>query len=98
MNEVEILLNYFKKFRVECHFRLDMVGGPMKDFPMHIYEAAYKQAKEDIIKEYNLSNEMSDNIDKVNNYFIKTLKETDHYGKADDLTVKLIESKEIFNI
>lgn len=94
MVNADILLEYMINFRVECHFRLDMVPGSVADLPMFIYEAAHEVARERTLKEFNLSEEDREVMDKVNNFFITKLKEKDHYGEADEFTVEAIKAEE----
>jgi len=53
------------------------------DLPMHIYNDAYKEAKEEISREANPNPEDEKNIDDLYNYFINVLKETDNFNEAD---------------
>ena len=88
----DILIEYMRMFRLECHIRLDMVPGDIPEIPVFMYEGAHKVAKEMALKELNLSEEDGEVLDKVIDFFIEKVKELDHYGKADDLTIKTIES------
>ncbi|AFS78536.1 hypothetical protein Curi_c15270 [Gottschalkia acidurici 9a] len=96
MVNTDILLEYMLNFRVECHHRLDMMPGDVTDLPIFIYEGAQKASREQTIAEFNLSEEEGKILDKVGEFFLTTIKERDHYGEADDLTVEAIKSGTFF--
>lgn len=92
MNKKELLTEYMTTFRLECHYRLDMVPGDIKELPIFMYKAAQQTVREQMIKEYNLNEEDIKSIDEVSEFFLNKLEETDHFTKTDDMTMKLIES------
>lgn len=92
MDRRQLLLDYMYNFRLECHFRLDMVPGDVSELPIFMYERASESVIDDMKETLNLNEEELEAIDKVKNFFINKLQELDHYTKADDLTVKKIEA------
>lgn len=93
MDKKEILLEYMTNFRVECHVRLDMVPSDIAEFPIFMYKAAHEVAKEKTLQELNITaKEIGTAMDNIIDLFVTKLQELDHYGKADDLITRMIES------
>lgn len=92
MIDKKTLLDYMTNFRLECHYRLDMVPGDIKELPIFMYKAAHDSVREDMAKELNLTKEDAAVIDEVGAFFLETLQELDHYTKADDLIMDEINN------
>lgn len=92
MNNQQLLTEYMTNFRLECHYRLDMVPGDIKELPIFMYTAAQKAVRENMIRDYKLSEEDIKSIDELAEFFLNKLEETDHFTKTDDMTMKAIES------
>ncbi len=92
MNHKQLLRDYMYNFRLECHFRLDMVPGDVSELPIFMYERAHDSVIENMKNTLNLNEEDIEAIEKLNKFFVDKLKEFDHYSKADDLTIKKIEA------
>lgn len=97
MTDKDLLLDYMNRFRLECHYRLDMVPGNIKELPIFMYKAAHESARDDMGKELSLEQESLESIDRVGELFLEKLVELDHYGKADDMIVEAIKSGEFSN-
>lgn len=91
MTDKELLIDYMSRFRLECHYRLDMVPGDIKELPMFMYTAAQEATKETMKKDLELDEEQLVLINRAEEFFLKTLQETDHYGETDDKIVEAIE-------
>ena len=92
MDRKQLLMDYMYNFRLECHFRLDMVPGDVSELPIFMYERAQESVVANMTKDLNLNEEQVNSINAVNNFFMGKLKELDHYSKADDLTMDKIEA------
>ena len=92
MVDKNMLIDYMTRFRLECHYRLDMVPGDIKELPIFMYSGAQDSVRENMIKQYNLADEDLSIIDSVANFFLEKLEELDHYGKADDLVMSKIDN------
>lgn len=97
MDRKQLLLDYMYHFRLECHFRLDMVPGDVSELPIFMYERAQASVVENMKNNLKLNEEQLQAIDNVNNFFMGKLKELDHYSKADDLTIAKIEAGDFNN-
>lgn len=91
MTDKELLTDYMTRFRLECHYRLDMVPGNIAELPMFMYTAAQEATRETMKNELDLNKEDLEKIDRLGEFFLKTLQDTDHYAQTDDLTVAAIE-------
>ncbi len=91
MTDNELLTDYMKRFRLECHYRLDMVPPNIQELPIFMYTAAQEAAREDMKEQLDLNKEQLVIINRAEEFFLKTLKETDHFSETDDLIVKAIE-------
>lgn len=91
MNNQDMLTEYMTNFRLECHYRLDMVPGDIKELPIFMYKAAQQTVRENMIKQYDLKESDIESIDKLSEFFLNKLEETDHFTETDDLTMKLIK-------
>lgn len=89
----EIKGEYFKKFRLECHFRLDMIAADFEDFPFYIYDGAHKQAVKDTVEEF--SNVKEEELDAIYELFKEKIVEYNSYGKADIAVCEMIENSEV---
>lgn len=89
----EAKIEYFKKFRLECHFRLDMISADFEEFPFYIYDGAHKQASSDTIKEF--SEIEIEELDGIYSLFKEKIVEYDNYGKADIAVCEMIENSEV---
>lgn len=97
MIDKDALLDYMARFRLECHYRLDMVPGDIKELPIFMYKGAQASVKESMVAELNLSDEDAAVIGKVGDFFLETLQELDHYTKTDDLIMKKINDGDFTN-
>ena len=91
MTDKELLIDYMTRFRLECHYRLDMVPGNIAELPIFMYTAAQEATRETMKEELELNDDQLAVIDRAGEFFLKTLQERDHFGEADDLTIKGIE-------
>lgn len=99
MNEQELLRDFMKKFRLNCHYRFMFMPPEIQEIPFHIYKAAYLEGKDEMKKGTDLSYREEELIDNLYDYFIQKVKETDNYNEADEMVVKEIlqgyDTKEI---
>lgn len=91
MTDKELLTDYMTRFRLECHYRLDMVPGNIAELPIFMYTAAQEATRGAMKNELDLSKEDLEKIYKLEEFFLKTLEETDHYTQTDDIIVEAIE-------
>lgn len=91
MTDKDIMLQYIQKFRLECHYRLDMTAADFEELPIHIYRGAHRGACEELVNELSLSKDFQSKLDSIYNYFEKAVVKEDNYNTADELTVKAIE-------
>lgn len=87
-----ILLDYMTRFRLECHYRLDMVPGDIKELPIFMYKGAHESVKDSMVKELDLSQEDRESINEVGEFFLNKLQELDHYTKTDDMVMNEIHN------
>ena len=92
MERRQLLKDYMYNFRLECHFRLDMVPPDVAELPIFMYEGSHEHVLEDMKKNMDLSEEEVEAIETVHKFFIDKLIALDHYSKADDLTMSRIEA------
>lgn len=97
MNRQELLTEYMTNFRLECHYRLDMVPGDIEELPIFMYKAAQKAVRENMIRDYKLNEEDITSIDKLSEFFLNKLEETDHFTETDDMTMEAIKSGKFSN-
>lgn len=92
MSDKELLTGFMDKFRINCNYRFMSMPIDLEnmDLPMHIYNDAYKETKEELSKESSLNEEEIKKIDDLYKYFINSLKETDNYNEADKKTNEYI--------
>ena len=92
MTDKQILQLYLDRFRLECHFRMDMVPGDIAELPIFMYKAAQESVIGDMKKELDLDEEKLSLLNRATEFFIEKLIEKDHYGKAEDMLVRGIET------
>lgn len=90
----DMLLDFMTRFRLECHYRLDMVPGDIRELPIFMYKAAQESVIEDMTKEFNLNEEDVNTLKELANTFNKNLEETDHFTNTDDIITEQIKSGE----
>lgn len=91
MTDKELLMDYISRFRLECHYRLDMVPGDIQELPIFMYTAAQEATRSTMKEQLELDNKQLGLIDTAAKFFIDTLQQTDHFGETDDLMVEAIE-------
>lgn len=94
MTNKDLMLKYFQKFRLECHYRLDMTASAYDDMPVYIYRGAHKGAFNEMMAEFDMNSELQEKLQSIYDFFEKTVVEKDNYNIADHLTVKAIENNE----
>lgn len=92
MDNRELMLKYIQKFRLECHYRLDMTASAYDEMPTYIYRGAHKAALAEMTAEYSLDSEFQSKLDSIYDFFEKTVVEKDNYNLADNFTVKAIQN------
>lgn len=94
MDRQEMLMDYYRRFRVECNLRMSMIPGVPREMPFYIYEGAHAAVSKEIRDEFDLSSEYESAFDGIFEYFNNSLKETDHFGKSDAATSEALERGE----
>ncbi|OHW62850.1 hypothetical protein EUAN_06340 [Andreesenia angusta] len=94
MTNKDLMLKYIQKFRLECHYRLDMTASEYDQMPIHIYKGAHKGAFDEMMSEFELDSELQEKLNSIYDFFERIVVEKDNYNIADRLTVKAIEGGE----
>lgn len=92
-----MLLDFMTRFRLECHYRLDMVPGDIRELPIFMYKAAQESVIEDMTKEFDLNEEDVNILKGLTNAFNESLDETDHFTNTDDIITEKIKAGEFNN-
>lgn len=92
----ELLHNFVIKFRVNSNLRAGFLPPNINnmEFPYRIYSAAFKEAREEIIKEKSCTEEQLKAIDNLYEIFMKHLKESENYSFAEEMMIKSLEKSE----
>lgn len=90
MESREVLLKYVKNFRLECHFLLDYASGS-KGMPLDTYNRAHRTAKEEVVEEFDLNDELKNKIDALHRTFISKVIELENYNYAEEYILNVIE-------
>jgi len=91
VEEKNLLSEFMKKFRLNCHYRFMFMPPEVEEIPYHIYKAAYEEAKEEV-REKLVSDREENMIDNIYQSFINKLKDTEDYNIADEMMMKEIDS------
>ncbi len=92
----ELLRNFVVKFRVNSNLRAGFLPPSINDmeFPYRIYKAAFKEAREEIVKEKSCTEEQLRVIDDLYEVFMEHLKKSENYSFAEEMMIKSLEKLE----
>lgn len=87
--------NFLSKFRVSSNLRAGFLPPNIDDygFPFRIYIGAFNEAKEELMKENDYTEDQMRIIDEAFDVFMTDLKESKNYNVAEKAMIEHMENK-----